>query len=484
VPDVGTAETRALYLYTSGSTDTFKRVCCTQSNLWFEAENFVTSTRQSAADAILCAVPLNHSYGLGNGLLDAAYAGATLVLEPDTQAPFAARHAAMLSLLRAEDIAVFLGVPFQYEVLAASSEDIAAAFAAVRWCVSSGDVLRRQIFETFRARTGQPIRSLYGSTEAGSIAMDVGPADGVRFDDLGAPLANVTIEARGPHGEIWVRSPTLPPGGYDNRPELNPVVFRDGFYNSGDLGTVDARGHLSITGRKQSFFDVGGYKVDLGEVEEALRAHPQVREVAVVGVEAPGIGGVLKAVVAAHETCREADILDHCRRHLAPFKTPRFIEFREMLPRSPLGKVLRAELGETADWLIDVPSAQDIPPGTRARQADWLARRIQEQVAIILSCKPSEIARDAPFQSLDLDSLRVVELQERLSLMSGVALTITTLWNYPSIDAYADFLLAAMLGEAPATGRAERGADDLDAVPDEEIAALLARELNSGARTP
>jgi long-chain acyl-CoA synthetase len=480
--DVGLPDSRALYLYTSGSTDSFKRICCTQSNLWFEAENFIATTGQTAEDGILCAVPLHHSYGLGNGLLDAAYAGATLILEADTEAPFAARAERLCALLRAERPRIFLGVPFQYDVLSASAANVADAFTDVRLCVSSGDALRRRTFDAFRARTRQPIRSLYGSTEAGSIAMDAGPAECVRFGDLGRPLANVVIESRGKLGELWVKSPTLPPGGYDNRPELNPLIFQDGFYNTGDLGQIDSQGRLSITGRKQSFVDVGGHKVDLAEVEETLLSHPAVREAAVVGVEVPDLGGVLKAVLAADETCREADILHHCRSRLAGFKTPRLIEFRETLPRSPLGKVLKAELKETSDWLADVRSARDIPPGTRARRSDWLARRIQEQVAVVLTLPPTDIPRGAPFQSLGLDSLRAVELQERLSRMSGVALSITTLWSHPSIDAYAGFLLDAMLGPAAHETRPPddgmTGDDPLSAASDEEIAALLARELD------
>jgi long-chain acyl-CoA synthetase len=486
VPDVGAADSRALYLYTSGSTDTFKRICCTQSNLWFEAANFVEATGQSADDTILCAVPLHHSYGLGNGLLDAAYAGATLVLEREPEAPFIARHEAMLGLLRAENVGVFLGVPFQYDVLATSQTDVAAAFSRVRWCVSSGDVLLRRTFETFRARSGQPIRSLYGSTEAGSIAMEVGPAAEVCFGDLGRPLANVTIDIRGPAGEIWVKSPTIPPGGYDNRPELNKTVFQDGFYNSGDLGRIDERGHLVMTGRKQSFFNVGGHKVDLAEVEEVLLAHPHVREAVVVGAEVPHLGGMLKAVVAAQETCREADILGHCRRLLAPFKVPRLVEFRQTLPRSPLGKVLRSELLQSDDWLMDVRSARDVPAGSRADQIDWVALRIREQVAAILASEPQAIARRVPFQNLGFDSLRAIELQERLSRMSGVALSITTLWNYPSIDAYAAFLLDAIQGPTPpAASTAETIAvDPLDDIPDGDIAALLALELTLSAEEP
>jgi long-chain acyl-CoA synthetase len=452
----GMFEGSALYLYTSGSTDTWKRISCSQRNLYFEAHNFVESTGIGADDTILCTLPLYHSYGMGNCLLDAVYTGATLVLEPDSDAPFAARYAQVLRLLVEEKVCFYPGVPFQFEVLAAAPEDIGAAFANVRWCVSSGDVLPKRTFDRFLARTGQPIRSLYGSTEAGSICMDTRPAPEVRFGSLGEPLRNVEIAVRGEAGHIWVKS---------------PAVFCDGFYDTGDLGRLDD-GRLVMTGRKQTFFDVGGHKVDLGEVEEVLLLHPLVREAAAVGIEIPKIGGVIKAVVAVNDVCREGDVLDHCRKHLAAYKIPRLVEFREMLPRSPLGKVLRKELADPASWLVEVPSAREVPEVSRVQQIDWLAQRIREQVATILQCEPAEVPRDVPFQSLGFDSLRAVELRERLSRMSGVALSITTLFNYTSVDAYAAFLLDAMRGPAQ-----ER--DQLNGFTDDEIARMLAKELSS-----
>jgi long-chain acyl-CoA synthetase len=470
----------ALLLHTSGSTDSYKRVCCTQENLYFEAHNFVESTRINANDTILCTIPFYHSYGLGNCLLDAAYTGTTLVLEPDSTAPFVARYEKALELLRAEQVRVYPGVPFQFEVLATSTEDVGAAFRDVTWCISSGDVLSKRTFDRFLARTGQPIRSLYGSTEAGSISMDVGKASDVRFGTLGLPLKNVTVEVRGESGHIWIKSPVIPPCGYDNHPEINETVFRDGFYNTGDVGELDERGYLVMTGRKQSFFDVGGHKVDLAEVEEVLLGHAKVREAAVVGIEIPNLGGVIKAVVAAHEACRETDILDHCRKHLAVFKIPRFVEFRETLPRSPLGKVLRQELSDPASWGNEVPSVRELPDVSREQQIDWLAQRIQEQVATILRCEPSAIPRAVPFQSLGFDSLGAVELQERFSQMSGVALSITTLWNYTSIDAYATFLLDAMQGQVPP--QRLRETDPLDHLTTNEIAAMLAKELDMTAQ--
>ena len=474
-PCAGEFEGPALYLYTSGSSGFFKRLCCTQKNLFFEARNFIEATGMSAEDTILCSIPLHHSYGLGNCLLDAACLGATLVFESDLNLPFVARHEAMFELLRSEQVRVYPGVPFQYDVLASSDADVAAAFRDVRWCLSSGDVLSQWTFDRFLRRSGHPIRSLYGSTEAGSIAMDCGAARDVCFGSVGTPVANVTIELRGEAGEVWVRSPTIPPGGYENRPELNAAVFRDGFYNTGDVGRIDERGHLVLTGRKQTFVDIGGYKVDLTEVEEVLNSHPMAREAAAVRVEVPNLGGVIKGVVAARDGCREQDVLEHCRKHLAAFKVPRLVEFREMLPRSPIGKLLRGELTDVTEWLADVPPAHELPKLPRPRQVDWLAQRIQEQVATILRCAIGDVPRDTPFQSLGFDSLRAVELRERLSKMSGVALSITTLWNYTSIEAYAAFLVDAIEGREPLSAAQVR--DDTESMTDDEVAAILAREI-------
>jgi long-chain acyl-CoA synthetase len=232
-----------LHLYTSGSTDTRKRLCCTQENLFYEAHNFVETVGLTAADNILCTIPLSHSYGLGNCLLDAVYAGSTLVLlEPDS-VPFAARRERVLELIREEAIRFYPDVPYQFQILATLPERPQADLANLRLCVSSGDVLPRQTYERFLTRFGLPIRSLYGSTEAGSISLNTDPDDTIQFGSLGLPLKNVEIRIRdgdwrdlpaNESGQIWVKSPVIPPTGYDNRPDLTAQVFRDGFYNTGD----------------------------------------------------------------------------------------------------------------------------------------------------------------------------------------------------------------------------------------------------------
>jgi long-chain acyl-CoA synthetase len=438
-----------LYLYTSGSTDARKRLCCTQENLFYEAHNYAETVGLTATDHILCTIPLHHSYGIGNCLLDAVATGSTLVLMESDEVPFAARCLRVLQLIRDEAIRFYPGVPYQFQVLAQLPDCGKADLAGLRLCVSSGDVLPRRTYEAFLKRFGVPIRSLYGSTEAGSIAINTDPAEAMQFGSLGLPLKNVAIRICDESGRelpdtesghIWVKSPAIPPTGYDSRPELTARVFRDGYYDTGDVGKKDARGRLVMTGRKQTFVDVGGYKVDISEVEEVLQGHPQVREAAALGVEAPGLGPLLKAVVVADAACGEADLLLYCRQRLAPFKVPRLIEFRDSLPRSPLGKVLKSELSDVASYLVGGSRADferawlAAAKQGRARQTELLAARIREQAALCLQREPASIARSASFQSMGFDSLRAAELHQRLVKLTGLPLSITMLWNYPSID--------------------------------------------------
>jgi long-chain acyl-CoA synthetase len=449
----------ALYLYTTGSAAARKRLCCTQRNLVYEALNFVETVGLTAADNILCTIPLSHSYGVGNCLLDAVYAGSTLVLPESDDVPFAAICPRLLELVREEDIRFYPGVPYQLDLLSALPGPPRGELPGLKLCVSSGDVLPQRTFERFLERFGVPIRSLYGSTEAGSICVNTVPAAAVRYGCLGAPLKNVTIRIRdgagrdlpaGENGRIWVKSPVIPPTGYDNRPDLSAQVFRDGYYDTGDDGRLDERGRLVMTGRKQTFVEVGGHKVDLSEVEEVLRGCPRVREAAAVGIDVPELCVLIKAVVAADGPCAEADVIAHCADRLASFKVPRIVQFCDTLPRSPLGKVLRSRLDGPGDYPAGACRA-DFERGwsavageDQARRLEFLAARVQEQVALTLRRGPATVERSASFRDLGFDSLLSAEVHQRLRKLTGLPLSITLLWNHPTVDECAVALLTQL----------------------------------------
>jgi long-chain acyl-CoA synthetase len=447
---------RALYLYTSGSTDARKRLCCTQENLYYEACNFVETMGLTADDNILCTIPLYHSYGLGNCLLDAAYTGSTLVLLEADGAPFAARCQRVLELIRDEAIRFYPGVPYQFQVLATLPESARPDLAQLSLCVSSGDVLPRRTYERFLERFGLPIRSLYGSTEAGSIAINTDPDGKLEAGSLGPPLRNVAIEIRdaggqplpaGEEGEIWVKSPTIPPTGYDNLGDLSHDTYRAGFYKTGDIGRWNQRGHLILAGRKQSFVDIAGNKVDTSEVEEVLESGPGVREAAVLGVEVPRMGTLVKAAVVTEGPFRHAEIREFCRQRLAFYKVPRLIEAYPSLPRSELGKVLKSELGGVAAYLAEIRNAEaarivgQLSTVSSGRRRNLVATLVQAQVAAVLGRSVEAVRRNLGFIELGMDSFGAIELLGRLEYLFDKQLPQTFTFDHPTVDTVTESLL-------------------------------------------
>jgi long-chain acyl-CoA synthetase len=447
---------RALYLYTSGSTDTCKRLCCTQENLFFEAHNFVETVGLTAADNILCTIPLHHSYGLGNCLLDAVYTGSTLVLLESDNAPFTGHCQRVLELIREEAIRFYPGVPYQFQVLAALPNRSPSDLAGLKLCVSSGDVLPRQTYDRFLQRFGVPIRSLYGSTEAGSIAINTDPDDQMEAGSLGPPLRNVAIAIRdaegkelpaGVDGEIWVKSPTIPPSGYDNRSDLTQETFRAGFYKTGDVGRRNHRGHLILAGRKQSFINIAGNKVDTSEVEEVLESCPGVREAAVLGVEVPRVGTVVKAAVVTEGPCRQADIRGFCRQRLAFYKVPRLIEAYPSLPRSAMGKVLKSELTGVESYLDDIRNAEAtrilgrLSTVFAGKRRSMVASLVQAQVAAVLGQPIATVPRNVGFVELGMDSFGAIDLRARLEYLFDRELPQTFTFDHPTVDAVTESLM-------------------------------------------
>lgn len=350
-----------LYQYSSGSTGRPKRVCRTQENLYQEFISFSETTNITPADNILCIVPLYHAHGLGNCLLAALHNGATLlILEQVTnqgkavEVPFVFRRARVLELIEKEQITILPAVPYIFNTLAETPDETQVDVSQLRLCFSAGNFLSKEIFDKFLQRFGVPVRQLYGCTEAGSVAINLDSDLKNTYDSVGSPLKNIEIKIiddagkelpTGSIGELVIKSQALTRG-YCNKPELNQQVFKDGSFLTGDLGKKDEAGRVYITGRKQIFIDTGGHKVDPLEIENILLTHNQVKEAVVVGIKGLYAEEIIKAVIVPQnrEICNEKDLLSYCKDKLADFKVPKIIEFRDEIPKSPLGKVLRKNL--------------------------------------------------------------------------------------------------------------------------------------------
>jgi long-chain acyl-CoA synthetase len=343
------AEEPLVYMFSSGSTGRPKRVARTHGQLRGEAE-YYDWMGITPEDKIFCTIPLFHTYGMGCCMVAAIRTGATLVLLEDPN-PFLLRRQRAMELLETEGVTIYPGVPFNFRLMAEAPQT--ADLSSIRLAFSAGTALPRPFFDEFLEKFGVPVRQLYGCTEAGTLTANLDEDPVATFESVGAPVEGVEVLIEDEEGqlvppdtvgEIAVRSPGLT-SGYADMEELNKQAFRDGFFLSGDLGKLDEHGRLTITGRKKLLIEVGGYKIDPIEVEDVVVAHPKVSEAVVVGVatKVPGEEQI-KAVVVPTDEMDEKDLIGFCQQRLANFKVPQVVEFREEIPKSPLGKILRKYL--------------------------------------------------------------------------------------------------------------------------------------------
>src|SRR4051794_938442 len=328
-----------VYQYSSGSTGRPKRVARTHGQCWAEAESYRVSIGVTAHDRLFCAVPLFHTYGMGNCLITSVRTGATLVIMEDPN-PFILNRGRALRVLERHRATIFPGVPFNFRLLAEAAES--ADLSSLRACFSAGTALPREAFLGFHERYGIAVRQLYGSTETGVMTINLDPDPVATRASVGTPVPGVELAIV--DGEVAVRGPGIAHG-YAEADEASRAAFRDGRYFTGDLGRLDAAGRLFITGRKKLFIEVAGHKVDPLEVQDVLEAHPGIREAVVVGVKGKVEGEeVVKAAIVPADDCEQREVIAFCQARLASFKVPQILEFREEIPKSPLGKTLRKYL--------------------------------------------------------------------------------------------------------------------------------------------
>jgi long-chain acyl-CoA synthetase len=335
-----------LQQYTSGSTGTPKRVVRTHAALVAELEALREVFGVGPGDRFLGAAPFSHVNGLVRTMLTSMYVGATLY----PVAEF--RRRAVLDLLTREQITLFGGVPQMFALLAQTPTRGDADLRTLKLAFSSSAPLLAADVERFSAKYNVVLRQLYGSTETGTISLNRHAEPATCPASVGTPLPRVRVDVvdergaavpAGREGELVIASP-FAASGYLGNPAASAESFRGGFYFSGDVGARDAGGAVTITGRKKLLINRGGFKVNPYEVEAAIREHPDVADVAVYGVPGPHGDDVVCCAIVAETPCTAEAIVRHCRERIADYKVPTRIDFRDALPKSTAGKVLRSQL--------------------------------------------------------------------------------------------------------------------------------------------
>ncbi len=339
-----------MYQYSSGSTGKPKRIARTHANLLFELDSLTATLGITPEDRFIGVAPFSHVNGLTRSMLASVRAGAALypVAKYERQA--------VAGLIEQNKITIFIAVPFMFSTLAQTNFRPLPDFSSLRLCVSASAPMLPKFNHLFHEKFGLYVRQLYGSTETGTISVNLGADIINSLESVGTPIRGVAVDVftetgqpAKPNevGEFAVKSPSAITR-YDNLAEANRESFRNGYFFTGDLGRKDEQGRLTLIGRKKFFINKGGFKIDPREVEALLEDHPAVSEVVVVGVPTTYGDEKVKAVIVLNSACTEEAIVEHCRGKIADFKIPSVVEFRESLPKSATGKILRTQLKQPA----------------------------------------------------------------------------------------------------------------------------------------
>lgn len=353
-------------LYTSGTTGRSKGAMMSHANLVSNAQVLAREWQFGPGDVLLHALPIFHTHGLFVATNVTLAAGGAMIwlAKFDLDAVFAHLPAAT----------ALMGVPTFYTRMLADARLTHAAVAHMRLFVSGSAPLLAETHAAFQARTGQVILERYGMTETNMNTSN--PFAGARKPGtVGPPLPGVEVVVTDPEtaaplpqgqiGMVEVRGPNVFQG-YWGMPEKTAAELREsGFFITGDLGRFDADGYLTIVGRQKDLIIAGGFNIYPVEVEEALDAHPDILESAVVGVPHPDLGEAVVAVIVpapgAHPD-PEA-ILAELGGRMARFKLPRALEVVPELPRNAMGKVQKAALRAQLGGMFAAP-AEGMPDST------------------------------------------------------------------------------------------------------------------------
>ncbi|MEN9935824.1 MAG: hypothetical protein RLZZ387_2403 [Chloroflexota bacterium] len=348
----------ALFQYTGGTTGVPKAAMLTHRNLVANAlmiHGWLPTTNLGE-EKMMCAIPFFHVYGTTVAMIFGIYVGGELTIVPN---PRELDH--VMAVLQKERTTLFPGVPAMYIRIINHPKVTEYNLHSIKACISGSAPLPIEVQERFGQITGGRLVEGFGMTELSPVAL-CNPVYGVRKPgSVGVPMPSVDAKLvdletgadlpfpSDKEGELAVRGPMVMKG-YWNRPdETAAMVDADGWLRTGDICKVDADGYFSIVDRKKDMIIASGFKVLPRDVEEVLYTHPKVMEAVVVGVPNPARGDdtVMAFIVPQPGSSPNAEeIREFCKQHLAEYKVPRAVEFREELPKTMVGKVLRRVLVE------------------------------------------------------------------------------------------------------------------------------------------
>ena len=352
-----TREDTALLQYTGGTTGVAKGAILSHGNICAnmqQAAEWIVNLLRPGKETVIAALPLYHIFALTVNLMIFTQAGSKIILitNPRDMKSF-------IGDMKKERVSVFVGVNTLFNGMVNQPDFATVDFSSLKLTLGGGMATQKAVAEKWKNITGTPIVEAYGLTEA-SPGVCANPLNIPAYTGgIGLPIPSTEIElrdadgnevAQGQPGEMWIRGPQVMKG-YWNRPEETAKVLdARGFLATGDIAVMDEKGWFKLVDRKKDLIVVSGFNVYPNEVEDVAASHPKVLEAACIGVSSPKTGEALKLfIVKKDESLTAEELIAFCRTELTAYKVPKDIEFRDELPKSNVGKILRRELRKEAE---------------------------------------------------------------------------------------------------------------------------------------
>ena len=338
-------------IYTSGTTGKPKGVVLTHGNVVSNTFSTMYEAGVSRDDRIVCFLPMYHSFAQNFIFNSTVRAGATLVIAPKFEAEN------VLRIMAEEKVTRWHAVPTIY-ILVLGMTEADEAFKHVNYCFSAASTMPQEVARQWYERFGLKINEGYGLTESTPSAV-YNHTVRHKAGTVGTPIMNVEVQIWdadgnvlpvGAVGEIVIKGPNVMKGYYNN-PVATAESLVNGWLRTGDVGVLDEEGYLTLVDRIKDMVNSAGLKIWPREVEEVLYTHDAIEECAVIGVPDPVYGENVKACIVLRPgaTLDAEDVVIFCKERLSSYKAPKIVEFMEVLPKSPTGKILKTDLRKMSE---------------------------------------------------------------------------------------------------------------------------------------